>query len=97
MNAYKGALLADRTRPDWFNEIDVDRLDMSFADACILGQLFNDYWNVAEEMENRRGVVHMRKFMERNGFNYYGEGDYFDVMKKLTEEWKHEILLRRGE
>jgi hypothetical protein len=29
----------DRVRPDWFNEVDLDQLDLRKCDACVLGQI----------------------------------------------------------
>lgn len=41
-------ILSAKYREDWYNEIDLDRLDINFPDKCVLGQLYGNY---------RRGVM----------------------------------------
>lgn len=39
----RGIALLDDRMPGWRQRIDLDLLDMSSCDFCILGQLFGDY------------------------------------------------------
>lgn len=39
----KGAALLDRELPDWAREIDLERLDITQVDDCILGQLYTSW------------------------------------------------------
>lgn len=39
----RGALLMDQKRPGWVDEILPDRLSMSSAEWCIIGQTYGDY------------------------------------------------------
>ena len=39
----RGVALLDRVEPGWFHRIDVNALDVSQYDRCILGQLYKDY------------------------------------------------------
>lgn len=43
---YYGAKFLDAVRPNWTDDIDLDRLDLQDGDNCILGQLFDDYSRV---------------------------------------------------
>jgi hypothetical protein len=40
-----GAAWLDASRPGWLDRIDLDELRMDYCDACILGQIFGDYWD----------------------------------------------------
>ena len=42
----KGVAWLDKVRPGWEKEIDVETLEMSEMDSCILGQLFGNVRNV---------------------------------------------------
>lgn len=42
--AETGAALLDRRFPDWAEQIDLDSLEMSVSETCILGQLYGSYW-----------------------------------------------------
>jgi hypothetical protein len=39
----KGAALLDRKCPNWHEEIDLSRLDLSCTENCILGQLYGGF------------------------------------------------------
>lgn len=45
-----GANELDRCRPNWFESIDLDRLDMASAANCVLAQLSG--WNFGEGLRN---------------------------------------------
>ncbi len=38
----------DYIYPDWFNQVDLDVMDMVDSSSCILAQLFGDYFDAAE-------------------------------------------------
>lgn len=39
----RGAALLDEKRPGWFRAVDLDGLELSSCEACVLGQLFGGY------------------------------------------------------
>ena len=41
--AMRGAEVLDRIRPEWFNDIDIEKLYMASATKCIVGQLWGHY------------------------------------------------------
>jgi len=83
--AAAGAAALDVVRPAWFNEIDLDVLDIRDADACICGQLL--MWLEppfdTPEASATHGVV--------SDFKIDWREDYVD----LTAAWTVEILKRR--
>jgi hypothetical protein len=42
---FQGAEYLDGVRPGWEREIDLDTLDVSLADLCVLGQLYLSFKN----------------------------------------------------
>jgi len=40
-----GAQLLDETKPDWFERVNVDELDMKKAKYCVLGHVYGDYYD----------------------------------------------------
>jgi hypothetical protein len=106
-----GALLLDVIQPDWFNKIDLDRLNLRDASACVLGQLFGEYKAGAErlfaivkptEISLRYidGEVWYAGQAERAGFyvsiNTLVGHDARKCYGKLIEAWKREIRKRRA-
>lgn len=83
-----GAAWLDANLPDWEARIDLERLDLSEAKLCILGQLFGDYGNKAS-----RNARFSDKGLEsgNRGFNTYSGG-----YEPLTAEWRHLIEARRA-
>ena len=47
----KGATLLDRISPTWFKKVNLDKLNMQLCSACILGQLYKDYWNGIDTLQ----------------------------------------------
>lgn len=46
----KGAQLLDSERPNWFTQIDTDKLHMSSLCDCILGQVYGDFETGTKEL-----------------------------------------------
>ena len=94
----EGARYLDVIKPGWVDEIDLTKLDMSFASigfesdcGCIAAQL----------SEDGNGF----EFMFHNNMTYaessilglwFADGEVADYVK-LTKLWKEEILRRRGQ
>jgi hypothetical protein len=105
-----GAGVLDRVRPGWAGEIDLDRLDMSWGDRDVLGQLYGLYSaglvEIAPEEAWGDDEVDLEydcqpvKWAEAHGFTIQGierresEVHQWDC---LTDAWKDEIRSRRGE
>lgn len=47
---YRGATLLDRVIPGWENSVNLDALDMSSVESCILAQVFGTYNSGVEEL-----------------------------------------------
>ena len=88
--AAAGAAFLDRVKPDWFKRVNLDTLDLSCDDTCVLGQLHGDYLRGMDKygLDNERarelglwGNCHPREFLAgfRGGWN------------RLTRAWKNEI------
>jgi hypothetical protein len=46
----RGAALLDRLRPDWADIVNTDRLTMTDGHYCIVGQLYDGYWEGLEQI-----------------------------------------------
>jgi hypothetical protein len=82
--------LNSRWEEDWYEYIDIERLDMLSGGNCIIGQLFGDYWSYPFKGGDR-GSLNPREDRHLYG-SYYGfypmnceEGE------RLTVRWKKEI------
>ena len=42
---YRGAALLDHELPGWWQDIDLDRLNMASDETCVLGQIFGSFSN----------------------------------------------------
>lgn len=86
----RGATRLDRVRPNWFNEIDDARLDLSDCRACIVGQLTGDYYRGREQLG----------FTESNGPDYGvalnpAPGPLEPQWRPLQDAWIEAIADRR--
>jgi hypothetical protein len=46
----QAALLLDEVKPNWYEKIDLDKLDMHLGTSCILGQSYNGYGSGIKEI-----------------------------------------------
>lgn len=76
----KGIEFLNRINPGWVDKIDLDTLDMSSSNKCIIGQLYGDYWVSMR-------VIEKDYYIDRfeYGFSCFG----FSIK---TEEWKQAIM-----
>lgn len=91
-----GARLLDGFTPGWENRIDLDQLRLDNACKCILGQLFDWYWDGLKELS-----THARDFTVddaiRHGFTLDEEEQCEPAWSELTEDWHTLIQGRRSE
>jgi len=84
----KGAELLDEKNPGWHNEIDISSLSMNSDCHCVVGQLYNDYWDGLKELDiespfNLRFVY---------GFN---TKSCWGTIEELGQAWTYKILSKR--
>lgn len=91
--AARGAVKCDEHQPDWWQRIDVDRLNMASCTLCIIGQSFQTM-NYATIIEDRM-CLNIAKDEDFNfGFDWKrGEGN--QVGEILREAWIAEIEKRQ--
>ncbi len=81
--------------PDWKNHIDKDRLDMSYCEDCILGQLYGRYTYGMLEMEfnNEQAVEYALQTTKAYMFLLGDEEERQMEIEyaRLTKVWK-EVL-----
>lgn len=90
----RGMELLDEKVPYWWNDIDIDDLDMYDSNFCILGQLF--YRNYSEGRE-ALGIAF--GCGDQFGFDVSDEmieDDEDDVWNELRSTWIKEIRLRQS-
>jgi hypothetical protein len=87
--------LDKRYGKDWYNRIDLEKLDMSSGEHCLIGQLDGWYNNVFPIRVI--GIDIMSDEMETG--EYYGfMGNVWKDDERLTKNWKRKIRqLRREE
>jgi hypothetical protein len=93
----KGAELLDTHRPGWAEAIDLESLNMADYGRCILGQLFGDYWDGAQELGRLTSTDYLSQ--RGHGFTLYigfGDGDKPADWYTLHELWRREVVARVG-
>ena len=97
-----GATYLDVVRPGWAAEINLDILDLSNCEVCVLGQLYGNFWPAAENLFAMRATGVRRRIDQgchaaaiETGFNV---PDDVEDYVPLTAAWKAEIRrrLKRG-
>jgi hypothetical protein len=83
-----GAEYLDQLEPGWYNRVDVERLDISVATECVIGQLYGSYnnWRNSKDCGSANFTV-------KHGF--FVRTPKKKNWEKQTEAWKQEILARR--
>ena len=80
------AFLDEHRTDDWTRLIDRDRLDISNACDCVLGQLYGDYYTAVREMP---GLSYFKA--DGLGFDSHSPGP---SDAELTAEWRRVIMER---
>ena len=92
-----GALLLDKEKPGWWEEVDVDQLDMGGVRNCVLGQLQGDYATGIDKL----GIS---SFAEASRLGFYisirencSWAKRRGLYKVLTKAWTKEIADRQAQ
>lgn len=96
--AAAGARVMDDVFPGWHDKIDLDRLDMSRTDACVLGQVDAGYWHAVDAVKDHPSAD--AHDVDGNdafafGFNLSMEEDKPVRWLRLDHAWTDEIERRR--
>lgn len=87
-----GAKFLKEKRPVWYNEIDLDKLDISHSNYCVGGQLGGiDYSETMSEWNLTR--IEAQKLGFDSG---YADGTLYISCPALTEAWQERILKLRA-
>ena len=100
IRAKVGATILDVLRPGWADGINLDSLDMSSCEVCVLGQTYGGFdkgvaqlFAVRDKTEGSGGKY---QAAEEAGFSlgsaWDGNGQKYSV---LTASWKREIARRQ--
>lgn len=93
-NVLRGAQLLDKKRPNWYNEIDLEKLDIKSIDNCVLGQLYDYFVTGLDEL----GVDYSNASESLHGFDIHLESSHQtgqDVAyEQLRLAWIEEIKKR---
>src|SRR6478609_1123816 len=93
-----GASLLDEKKPGWYNNVDLNTLNVNHVYSCPLGQLFGTYskglnalFGQFDRPEDGAPFGFFIKFeVPKKYDSSYTWGEY----QKLTEEWKEQINAR---
>ena len=95
----RGAKLLDEIEPDWYEKIDLERLDLGDSCNCVLGQLYQvehprirDKVASYERKGKELGIDPWSAQAGRLGFIEYGRARY----SNMTAAWRRAILRRRS-
>jgi hypothetical protein len=88
----KGATLLDAVYPRWWENVDIDSLNMSNCRECVLGQLYILYTNGLNHLLGH----HAHYTSADYGFTLIGNDrlGVYDSWENLREAWVVEIRLR---
>lgn len=82
----KGASVLDKMCPGWFDRIDVDRIDMTSWDDCILGQLYGVFHTGLRELDLHDASL----------FGFICGSTWDCTCHELKDPWIVEIMDRRN-
>lgn len=91
----RGAAVFDEMLPGWHQWINLDRLDISSCEDCVVGQLVGDYRFNAERV---REFIRMRTGQPVSILTDYGlTSEISGDMELLTQSWIDLIEKRRAD
>lgn len=100
LRAKIGATILDVFRPGWADEIDLDRLDLADCYSCVLGQMFGEYGEGADQLFAMRAD---EDEIERAAYEAGFTADPVTALRRggrrlnygnLTKAWRREIEKR---
>lgn len=90
-HAHDGAELLDIKKPDWYRNVDKDKIAMYHPRNCVVGQVYGNYY---------RGIEHLGTRSCRDMGFYISWLDFFmflslrNPFRKLKKAWIREITNR---
>ena len=101
-----GMAFLDVTNPRWRRSINLDKLDLSDGECCVLGEVYGDYsdgrnalFRDVSELSNDYGATIETESQRRNKmaetFGFWLDDAETPHYRRLTEIWKEEY--RRGQ
>ncbi len=100
--AANGAVWLDEIRPDWWRQIDADRLELGDGCRCVLGQLHGNYDDGVATLDLGNGPPLMLGSDDWNPEARVCRLGFFDPVDEecdwvaLTAAWRTEISARRA-
>jgi hypothetical protein len=98
-NVARGAAILDELRPGWYQDIDLEKLDLISSWHCVLGQLYGHFGE---------GLQATMTYRYRDGWGVFGSASAFGFMpadgyqesrpilyELLKAEWTKVIIERR--
>lgn len=87
-----GVKLLNEKKPNWFNFINLNKLNMENGQNCLLSQIYQKHY------KDSINILFTTEEIDKDLDYYYGFGlDNWDYYPILTEEWKEVITkLRNG-
>jgi hypothetical protein len=86
----RGAALLDGRRPGWAEAVDLDELELSSCQYCVLGQLYGDFYAGRTALGLRESEI-----SAPYGFDIYSTREGDEDFEALAEEWRKLIRARR--
>lgn len=83
----KGIEYLNETCPEWINVIDLEKLDLSNCERCILGQLYGSYLSAVKVLDlDPHETANMGFSLRGYDYPFYNYNDLTRVWKRLIKE-----------
>jgi hypothetical protein len=96
----RGVIYLNKNKPNWWEDTQLDTLNLSQTDSCMLGQAFDDFWNrVLHDSQNPKDYPNKMSMgeAENKGFliqrNYNVDHSEYDILTALWVERIAQIRL----
>ena len=98
--AATGADLLDRLKPGWYRRINLEQLDVSRVDSCVVAQLYNGNYAAGRHDLERLHGDHITSW--RYGFSVVGipceivrhREALIEYYQRLTTSWRQQVIAR---
>lgn len=91
----RGSALLTRRRPSWYNEVDLETLDLRSLECCVVAQLYGDY-DTDALIGKREDLDAAAREDVAYGFDLPEDACGRSNYAVLTEAWVREVERLRG-
>lgn len=90
-----GAALLDERKPGWYQDIDLNRLDVFYSELCVVGQVYGNYWLGLHILNLEWRDAISNGFFAKPSLIWFLPGGKRLAYDELNVHWRAEITKRR--